>query len=196
MAQVNFGKREITAKLVYYGPGMSGKTTNLEKVFERAPDTAKGEFTSISTEGDRTLFFDFLPLDLGEVAGMRTKLQLYTVPGQCYYASTRRLVLSGADGVAFIADSHPSKRQENLDSLMNLEENMQAYGASMETVATVLQWNKRDLPEVMPTPEMDADLNRWGLQTYEAVAVRGEGVFTTLKGLIGRVLTDLQGRFE
>ena len=195
MAQVNFARREITAKLVYYGPGMSGKTTNLEKVFEKVPDKHKGNFTSIATDGDRTLYFDFLPLDLGEVAGMKTKLQLYTVPGQVYYASTRKLVLSGTDGVAFIADSHPSKRQENDDSLTNLIEDLASYGKRIETTPAVLQYNKRDLPEVMPISEMEADLNRWQLQAFQAVAVRGEGVFPTLKAMIALVLRDLQMRF-
>ena len=195
MAQINFARKEVTAKLVYYGPGMSGKTTNLEKVFEKVPETSKGRFTSIATEGDRTLFFDLLPLDLGMVAGLRVKLQLYTVPGQVYYSSTRRLVLAGADGVAFVADSQPSKRDENLESLEDLTSALGSYGTSIDKTPTVLQYNKRDLPGAMSVAQMDQDLNHWRLARQEAVAVRGEGVLPTLKAMIGMVLTDLQKRF-
>src|SRR4029453_10293214 len=146
MVQINFALREVNCKIVYYGPGMSGKTTNLEIVHKKAPEANKGELTSIATEGDRTLFFDFMPLDLGTIAGMRTRFQLYTVPGQVYYNSTRKLVLQGVDGVVFVADSGAGMLQENLDSLKNLEENLNEYGKSLSTLPHVIQFNKRDLP--------------------------------------------------
>ena len=195
MVQINFARKEVNCKIIFYGPGMSGKTTNLEKIYENAPEENKGELTSIATEGDRTLFFDLLPLDLGMVAGLRVKLQLYTVPGQVYYSSTRRLVLAGADGVAFVADSQPSKRDENLESLEDLTSALGSYGTSIDKTPTVLQYNKRDLPGAMSVAQMDQDLNHWRLARQEAVAVRGEGVLPTLKAMIGMVLTDLQKRF-
>src|SRR5262247_593811 len=155
MVQINFALKEVNCKIVFYGPGMSGKTTNLEIVHQKAPEENKGELTSISTDGDRTLFFDFMPLDLGTIAGMRTKFQLYTVPGQVYYNSTRKLVLQGVDGVVFVADSDPAKLNENLESLANLEENLREYGKELRSLPHVIQWNKRDLPGAMTT----ADLN-------------------------------------
>jgi hypothetical protein len=191
MVQINFARREVNCKIVYYGPGLSGKTTNLEIVHQKAPTGSKGKMTSIATEGDRTLFFDFLPLDLGEVAGMRTKFQLYTVPGQVYYNSTRKLVLQGADGVVFVADSNPTKMNENLESLQNLVENMEAHGMILGEHPFVLQYNKRDLPNALSMDEMNAKLNKWGLPTYEAVAVKGEGVLGTLKGISKLVLERL-----
>ncbi len=191
MVQINFARREVNCKIVYYGPGLSGKTTNLEIVHQKAPTGSKGKMTSIATEGDRTLFFDFLPLDLGEVAGMRTKFQLYTVPGQVYYNSTRKLVLQGADGVVFVADSNPSKMAENIESLNNLVENMTAHGMIPGETPFVLQYNKRDLPSAMSMDEMNQKMNKWGLPTYEAVAVKGEGVLATLKGISKLVLERL-----
>ncbi|MBI3723721.1 GTPase, partial [bacterium] len=143
MVQINFAKREINCKLVYYGPGLSGKTTNLEVVHKKAPASKKGELTSIATEGDRTLFFDYMPLELGKVGGMNTKFQLYTVPGQVYYNATRKLVLQGADGVVFVADSQPDKMDENLESLQNLDDNLKEQGLDIRTLPLVLQWNKR-----------------------------------------------------
>ncbi|MHC4852967.1 MAG: GTP-binding protein, partial [Planctomycetota bacterium] len=150
MVQINFALKEVNCKIVYYGPGMSGKTTNLEIVHQKAPENNKGDLTSISTDGDRTLFFDFMPLDLGTVAGMRTKFQLYTVPGQVYYNSTRKLVLQGCDGVIFIADSDPEKMAENIESYDNLIENLQEYGKDIRELPHVLQYNKRDLPNALP----------------------------------------------
>ncbi|NUN48429.1 MAG: GTPase, partial [Candidatus Brocadiae bacterium] len=191
MVQINFARREVNCKIVYYGPGLSGKTTNLEIVHQKAPQGSKGKMTSIATEGDRTLFFDFLPLDLGEVAGMRTKFQLYTVPGQVYYNSTRKLVLQGADGVVFVADSNPSKMQENLESLQNLVENMEAHGMAAGETPFVLQYNKRDLPNALTIDEMNEKMNKWKLPVFEAVAVKGEGVLATLKGISKLVLERL-----
>ena len=191
MVQINFAQKQVNAKIVYYGPGMSGKTTNLEVVHQRAPEQNKGDLTSISTDGDRTLFFDFMPLDLGTVAGMRTCFQIYTVPGQVYYNSTRKLVLQGVDGVVFVADSSASMVQENLDSLRNLEENLNEYGKSLATLAHVIQYNKRDLPDALPVDELNALLNPYGAPCFEAIASTGQGVFPTLKALAARVLESI-----
>ncbi|RME81745.1 MAG: GTPase, partial [Planctomycetota bacterium] len=149
MVQINFALKEVNCKIVYYGPGMSGKTTNLEVIHQKAPKERKGELTSIATEGDRTLFFDFMPLDLGKVAGMNTKFQLYTVPGQVYYNSTRKLVLQGADGVIFVADAQRNKLAENLESLQNLKENLAEYSLDIRKIPLVIQYNKMDLPNIM-----------------------------------------------
>lgn len=194
MVQINFALREVSCKIVYYGPGMSGKTTNLEMVYKKAPREATGELTSIATEGDRTLFFDFLPLDLGKVAGMNTRFQLYTVPGQMFYNSTRKLVLQGADGVIFVADSQKSKMRENVQSLQNLQENLMEYKLDLREMPFVLQWNKRDLPEVMEVERMQAKLNPLKVPAFEAVAVTGDGVFPTLKKLSTMVLETLNAK--
>ncbi|MCB9870685.1 MAG: GTPase domain-containing protein [Planctomycetes bacterium] len=191
MVQINFALKEVNCKIVFYGPGMSGKTTNLEIVHQKAPESNRGELTSISTDGDRTLFFDFMPLDLGTVAGMRTKFQLYTVPGQVYYNSTRKLVLQGVDGVIFVADSDPDKLQENIESYENLIENLNEYGKDARELPHVIQYNKRDLPNAMSVEDLDASLNRFGVPTFEAVANTGEGVFPTLKTLAGMVLESI-----
>ncbi len=191
MVQINFALKEVNCKIVYYGPGMSGKTTNLEIVHQKAPEENKGELTSISTDGDRTLFFDFMPLDLGNVAGMRTKFQLYTVPGQVYYNSTRKLVLQGVDGVIFVADSDADKMAENIESYENLIENLTEYGKDIRELPHVIQYNKRDHPNALSPEEMDKQLNRFGVPTFEAIAVTGEGVFPTLKVLAGMVLESI-----
>ena len=191
MVQINFAQRSVNVKIVYYGPGMSGKTTNLEVVHQRAPDANRGDLTSISTDGDRTLFFDFMPLDLGTVAGMRTLFQLYTVPGQVYYNSTRKLVLQGVDGVIFIADSSASMMEENLESLKNLQENLQEYGKDLNSLPWVIQYNKRDLPDALPIEELEAKLNPGGVPYFEGVANTGQGVFPTLKSLAARVLESI-----
>src|SRR5262249_17626101 len=191
MVQINFALKEVNCKIVFYGPGMSGKTTNLEIVHQKAPEENKGELTSISTDGDRTLFFDFMPLDLGNVAGMRTKFQLYTVPGQVYYNSTRKLVLQGVDGIIFVADSDPEKMPENIESYQNLIDNLTEYGKDIRELPHVLQYNKRDLPNAMSVADMDQQLNKFGVPTFEAVAYTGEGVFPTLKTLAGMVLESI-----
>lgn len=191
MVQINFALKEVNCKVVYYGPGLSGKTTNLEVIHSKAPGNHVGELTSIATEGDRTLFFDFLPLNLGSVAGMETKFQIYTVPGQVYYNSTRKLVLQGADGIVFVADSRRGKMDENLESLSNLMENLEEYGMDVKTLPLVLQYNKRDLPDVYSVEEMNEKLNHLSTPAFEAVAVTGEGVFPTLKKLSQMVLENL-----
>jgi len=195
MVQINFAKREINCKLVYYGPGLSGKTTNLEVVHKKAPASKKGELTSIATEGDRTLFFDYMPLELGKVGGMNTKFQLYTVPGQVYYNATRKLVLQGADGVVFVADSQADKMDENIESFQNLEDNLREQGLDPKTIPMVLQWNKRDLPNLADVEELDRGLNKYNCPTFEAVAVTGEGVFPTLKKLAQMVLEKLNKEY-
>ena len=191
MVQINFAQKQVNAKVVYYGPGMSGKTTNLEIVHQRAPSNNRGDLTSISTDGDRTLFFDFMPLDLGTVAGMRTCFQIYTVPGQVYYNSTRKLVLQGVDGVVFVADSSAAMIEENLESLRNLEQNLNEYGKSLANVPHVIQFNKRDLPDAMPVEELNRLLNPHNAPFFEAVANSGQGVFPTLKALAARVLETI-----
>lgn len=191
MVQINFAQKQVNAKIVYYGPGMSGKTTNLEVVHQRAPTANRGDLTSISTDGDRTLFFDFMPLDLGTVAGMRTCFQIYTVPGQVYYNSTRKLVLQGVDGVVFIADSSGAMVQENLESLKNLEQNLNEYGKSLASLPHVIQYNKRDLPDAMSLEELNRLLNAHNAPCFEAIANTGQGVFPTLKALAARVLETI-----
>jgi mutual gliding-motility protein MglA len=191
MVQINFAQKTVNVKVVYYGPGMSGKTTNLEVVHQRAPASNRGELTSISTDGDRTLFFDYMPLELGTVAGMRTCFQVYTVPGQVYYNSTRKLVLQGVDGVIFIADSSAAMLDQNLESLRNLEENLNEYGKSLASMPHVIQWNKRDLPDAMSVEELERHLNHHGAETFEGIANTGQGVFPTLKAMAAVVLKSI-----
>lgn len=191
MVQINFALREVNCKIVYYGPGRSGKTTNLEIVHQKAPQDSRGEMVSIATETDRTLFFDFLPLDLGTVAGMKTKFQLYTVPGQVYYDATRKLVLQGADGVIFVADSQKSMRDENIESLENLAVNLKENGLDISEVPLVLQWNKRDLEDIDTPDYLNEYLNRYNCPTFEAIAVKGDGVFPTLKSLASQIIKKI-----
>jgi signal recognition particle receptor subunit beta len=193
MSLVNFTTREITCKIVYYGPGRSGKTTNLQYVYSQVPTDRKGQMVSLATQTDRTLFFDFLPLDLGTISGFSTKFQLYTVPGQVYYNATRKLVLQGADGVVFVADSQLRQLDENLESLQNLHANILEHGVDIRTLPMVLQFNKQDLPpELILTPaELEEALNFRGLATFPADARHGPGVFETLKGIAADVLRKL-----
>jgi signal recognition particle receptor subunit beta len=195
MSLVNYSTREITCKIVYYGPGRSGKTSNLQYVHAFVPDERKGPMVSLATETDRTLFFDFLPLDLGTISGFRTRMQLYTVPGQVYYNATRRLVLRGADGVVFVADSQPEQWDENIESLRNLHENLLEEEIDLKTFPMVLQYNKRDLPGVLPIAELDETLNFRNAPAFPAAAVSGEGVFDTLKSASKLVLQSLSRRF-
>ena len=194
MVQINFARRELSCKLIYYGPGMSGKTTNLEKVHDAVPNDAKGRFTSIATDGDRTLFFDLLPIDIGKIGGLDVKLQLYTVPGQVYYNATRKLVLRGVDGIVFVADSQPDKMEENLESLKNLEENLSDYGVKLSDLALVMQYNKRDLPDTVPVSEMESKLNKLNWPSVEAAALNSEGVLETLKICSKLVLQAVSAR--
>ena len=180
--QINFGARSVSCKIVYYGPGLSGKTTNIQKVHELTPPERKGDLTSIKTEGDRTLFFDFMSLDLGKVAGMDTRFQLYTVPGQVQYNATRRLVLRGADGLVFVADSQFERLRENVESFRNLEANLREYESTLDEIPYVLQYNKRDLPNLAPLAYLEFVLNRRASRVpfFEASAIDGKGVFDTL----------------
>jgi len=195
MSLVNYSTREITSKIVYYGPGRSGKTTNLQYVHGQVPEDRRGRMVSLATETDRTLFFDFLPLDLGTISGFQTRFQLYTVPGQVYYDATRKLVLQGADGVVFVADSQRRQRDENVESFRNLQVNLLEQGVDPRTIPIVLQYNKRDLPDVMSLEEMDDLLNYRDLPRFEARALGGVGVFDTLKGISELVLRRLSQRF-
>jgi hypothetical protein len=188
MVQINFAQKEIQCKIVYYGPGMSGKTTNLELVHAKAPEDHRGELTSIATTGERTLYFDYMPLDLGQIAGISTKFQLYTVPGQIYYKSTRRLVLQGVDGIVFVADSSQQKMRENKESLADLEDNLKEMGKTLKDVPIVIQYNKRDLEDAVAIEELEREINPHGFPSMEATANRGEGVFPTLKTLASMVL--------
>jgi signal recognition particle receptor subunit beta len=193
MPVVNYAAREITCKIVYYGPGRSGKTSNLQYVHGRVPADRRGEMVSVATQGDRTLFFDFLPLDLGTISGFATRFQLYTVPGQVYYRATRRLVLQGADGVVFVADSQRRQLAENIESLRDLHEVLAEQDVDARSMPLVLQYNKQDLPsELILTPEaLDEKLNFRAIPSYPADALGGGGVFETLRGISELVLRRL-----
>jgi small GTP-binding protein len=190
---VNFTTREITCKIVYYGPGRSGKTTNLHYIYGRVPDSRRGRMVSLATQTDRTLFFDFLPIDLGQISGFTTRFQLYTVPGQVYYNATRRLVLQGADGVVFVADSQARQLDENLESLQNLQANLLDHAVDIRTMPMVLQYNKQDLPRelILQPLELDDALNFRGVPSFPADALHGNGVFETLKSITELVLRRL-----
>ncbi len=193
MSLVNFTTREITCKIVYYGPGRSGKTTNLHYIYGRVPDSRRGRMVSLATQTDRTLFFDFLPIDLGQISGFTTRFQLYTVPGQVYYNATRRLVLQGADGVVFVADSQARQLDENLESLQNLQANLLEHGVDIRTLPLALQYNKQDLPRelILQPIELDDALNFRGVPSFGADALHGNGVFETLKTITEQVLRRL-----
>jgi len=196
MVLFNYSTKEITAKVVYYGPGLCGKTTNLQFIYDDLPQTInKGKMLSLATKTDRTLFFDFLPIDLGTIRGMRTRLQLYTVPGQVFYNTTRKLVLKGADGVVFVADSQKTMLDANIESFRNLEQNLAEHGMSLNEIPLVIQFNKRDLPEVLSIDELNAALNRNNAPIYEAVATTGIGVHETLKACTRLVLNSLKTRY-
>jgi signal recognition particle receptor subunit beta len=195
MVLFNYATKEITAKIVYYGPGLCGKTTNLQFVYDSLPSNNKSKMLSLATKTDRTLFFDFLPLDLGKIRGMRTKLQLYTVPGQVYYNSTRQLVLKGADGIVFVVDSQDHALDANLESLQNLEDNLKRQGIRIREIPLVLQYNKRDLPNARPVTGLEADINKLGSPHWQSVATTGIGVEETLKGVTQLVLAHLVKKY-
>ncbi len=194
MSIVNYATREIAAKVVYYGPARSGKTTNLHLIHSTVPQENRGSIVSLATDGDRTLFFDYLPIDLGRISGFRTRIQLYTVPGQVYYDATRRLVLQGADGVVFVADSAPGREAENVESFRNLQENLLDQGIDPRELPLCLQYNKRDHTSASPIERMDAMLNFRRAPAFAATALTGEGVFETLREVTARVLTRLARR--
>ncbi len=192
MAVFNYAKREIDAKIVYYGPAISGKTTNLQFIHQHLKPDQRGKMVSLATNEDRTLFFDFLPIELESVRGFKTRFHLYTVPGQVYYGATRRAVLTGADGLVFVADSHAERMADNLASLKDLEDNLKYYGKKVETIPLVMQYNKRDLPDVVPLEELNEKLNRLSSPSFESVAVVGTGVFETLTMACRLVLKGIE----
>src|SRR3954465_12008534 len=193
MSLVNYATREITCKIVYYGPGRSGKTTNLHYIYSQVPEDRKGKMVSLATQTDRTLFFDFLPIDLGQISGFTTRFQLYTVPGQVYYNATRRLVLQGADGVVFVGDSQARQLDENIESLQNLQSNLLEHGVDVRTMPLVIQYNKQAPPRelILTAAELDDALNFRGVPSFAADALHGTGVFETLKGISELVLKKL-----
>jgi len=192
MVVFNYSGKEINAKIVYYGPGLSGKTTNLERIYGQVPENRRGKMVSMKTRTDRTLFFDFLPVNAGEIRGFRTRFLLYTVPGQVHYNATRKLVLKGTDAIIFVADSDPALRQANIESLENLEQNLAEYQLSLEKIPVILQFNKRDLPNALSIDELNADLNRHGWPHYEAMAVRNEGVWETFRAATRALFESLE----
>lgn len=194
MSTVNALAREISAKIVYYGPGLSGKTTSLQRVYDFVRPESRGQLISLNTEGDRTLFFDFLPLKLEQVRGLGLRLQLYTVPGQVFYDATRKLVLNGADGVVFVADSQPAAHDRNLESMGNLRENLGELGIDLDVFPLVIEYNKRDLPNVMPVERLRRDLNPRGVPDFETVAERGINIMPALKEITRLVMVDLRSR--
>ncbi len=191
MTMINYASREINCKIVYYGTGLGGKTTNLEYVYSKVNPDSKGKMISLATETERTLFFDFLPLALGQIRGFKTRFHLYTVPGQVFYDASRKLILKGVDGVVFVADSQIERMEANLESLDNLHINLQDQGYQLDQIAYVVQYNKRDLPNSAPLDELTASLNPTGAPQFEACANTGQGVFETLKAVAKGVLSNL-----
>jgi mutual gliding-motility protein MglA len=191
MSFINYASREINCKIVYYGPGLGGKTSNLQYIYGRTSADTRGKLISLATEADRTLFFDFLPLDLGKVRGFETRFHLYTVPGQVFYDASRRLILRGVDGVVFVADSQEERMEANVESIRNLQDNLIDHGFDLRGMPYALQFNKRDLPNAVPVDEMYRTLNFKREPTFEAVATLGHGVFDTLKAVVKLIMKDL-----
>lgn len=194
MTFINYAAKEINCKIVYYGPGLGGKTTNLQYIYSKTSPDAKGKMISLATETDRTLFFDFLPLDLGTIRGFTTRFHLYTVPGQVFYDASRKLILKGADGVIFVADSQEERMESNIESIRNLETNLKQHGLDLKTLPYALQFNKRDLPNAMAVDELYRVLNYKREPTFEAIAPKGDGVFDTLKSVAKQILVELRKR--
>jgi len=192
MSFINYASREINCKIVYYGPGLCGKTTNLQFVYQKTAPDARGKMISLATETERTLFFDFLPLALGEIRGFKTRFHLYTVPGQVFYDASRKLILKGVDGVVFVADSQEERTDANIESLDNLRFNLTEQGYDLDKLPYVIQYNKRDLPNAIPIEELRRELNTTNVPDFEACATTGEGVFETLKAVAKLILIDLK----
>lgn len=195
MSFINYSSREINCKIVYYGPGLCGKTTNLQYIYRKTNPDQKGKLISLATETERTLFFDFLPLALGDIKGFRVRFHLYTVPGQVFYAASRKLILKGVDGVVFVADSQIERIEANIESLEDLKINLAEQGYELERLPFTIQHNKRDLPNVAPLEEMNSLLNPNGIPFFEAVAMTGQGVFETLKSVAKQVLFELKKHY-
>jgi signal recognition particle receptor subunit beta len=189
---INFAAREINCKIVYYGAGLGGKTTNLQMIYQKTADQQKGKMISLATETERTLFFDFLPLDLGSVRGFKTRIHLYTVPGQVFYDASRKLILRGVDGIVFVADSQEQRMDANVEALENLMSNLKEHGYDFNKIPYVLQLNKRDLPNILPIELLSTELRKKNEPIVEAVAFQGVGVFETLKEIAKQVLTELK----
>ena len=189
---INFAAREINCKIVYYGAGLGGKTTNLQVIYQKTADQQKGKMISLATETERTLFFDFLPLDLGNVRGFKTRIHLYTVPGQVFYDASRKLILRGVDGIVFVADSQEQRMDANVEALENLMSNLKEHGYDFNKIPYVLQLNKRDLPNILPVDLLATELRKKNEAIVEAVAFQGVGVFETLKEIAKQVLTELK----
>ncbi len=193
MSFVNYHTKEINCKIVYYGPGMGGKTTNIQHVYKKTAGDTKGNMITLNTENERTLFFDFLPLELGEIRGFKTRFHLYTVPGQVFYEASRKLILRGVDGIIFVADSQLERMDENRESLEGLKKNLTEQGYDFSKIPMVMQWNKRDLPNVAPVSDLERQFNPGDVPSFEASAITGEGVFETLKMISKLVLMNLKG---
>lgn len=191
MSMINYASREINCKIVYYGTGLGGKTTNLEYIYSKVNPDTKGKMISLATETERTLFFDFLPIDLGEVRGFKTRFHLYTVPGQVYYNASRRLILKGVDGIVFVADSQASRAEANIESMHNLYENLETYGYDLQSIPFAIQYNKRDLPDILSVEELRAQINPMDVPDFEGTAVEGKGVFETLSRVSKLVVKTL-----
>ena len=191
MSLINYASREINCKIVYYGTGLGGKTTNLEYVYSKVNPDAKGKMISLATETERTLFFDFLPIDLGEVKGFKTRFHLYTVPGQVYYNASRKLILKGVDGVIFVADSQAERMEANIEAMHNLYENLESYGYDLTNIPFAMQYNKRDLPNAMSVEGLRSQLNPMGVPDFEGIAIGGTGVFETLGAVSKMVIQAL-----
>ncbi|MFN2433417.1 MAG: ATP/GTP-binding protein [Gemmatimonadota bacterium] len=191
MSMINYASREINCKIVYYGPGLGGKTTNLEYIYERVNPTTRGKLISLATETERTLFFDFLPVNLGSIRGFKTRFHLYTVPGQVYYNASRKLILKGVDGVVFVGDSQIERMDANIESMYNLAENLHDHGFDLQKLPFIIQYNKRDLPNIAPVSDLETAVNPLGVPSYEAVAIHGDGVFDTLKAVSKQVIKNL-----
>ncbi len=196
MSFVNYHTKEINCKIVYYGPGLGGKTTNIQYVYQKTAANNKGQMVTLNTENERTLFFDFLPLDLGTIRGFKTRFHLYTVPGQVFYEASRKLILRGVDGIVFVADSQVDKMEENIKSLEGLAKNLTEQGQDIEKIPLVMQWNKRDLPNITSTENMEKKLNALDVPSFSASAINGEGVFETLKTISKLVLLNIKGGLE
>ncbi len=192
MSFINYSSREINCKIVYYGAGLCGKTTNLQVIYRKTRPEAKGKMITLATETERTLFFDFLPLSLGDIKGFKTRFHLYTVPGQIFYDASRKLILKGVDGIVFVADSQVERMDANIESFENMKINLEEQGYSLSQIPYVIQYNKRDLPNIVPVAELKKVINENGVPDFEAIAAKGTGVFETLKAIVKLILIELK----